>query len=458
MPTSTMVRKFTTVFFAGLLLAACNPGTRPLVDTAPGGWSAGVPASAPPGASPGPRIQAFSADDAVITSGESTVLEWQVSGATQVSLEPFRGAIDGNSVEVSPSETTAYTLVADNGQKSVSQTVSIVVMSAASDWTVSEKPPALKSPLKIDVASVKPVHMKATSIHCAGLVRKVAVPGGKDAIVYMSGSKPLKYPLRVTGGRNVRVVGLQFELETQPGCGVGELPNAPARQFPNANIHPRVPGGIALRLEQSNVSFVEGLHIDVLGHEADCIVIRNPDSMSTAQAHKQRDVVVQNTYCAGVEGMGKTKIGDGVHGDFLQNQGRDFMRRLVFENVSMRTSQEGVVLAGSSSTPGAQSLVIRRYDYSWDPRYVGDDKYETFGLAFTGWPGKDWTLQDVRIDDYRDGSDYLIIRGQRYGNSPGGNVRNHPQIRSGLPPEGAFALPGRTGLNYRSPHGGVPAG
>ena len=45
MPKSIIVRKFTTVFFAGLLLAACNPGSRPLADVAPGGWSAGIPAS-----------------------------------------------------------------------------------------------------------------------------------------------------------------------------------------------------------------------------------------------------------------------------------------------------------------------------------------------------------------------------------------------------------------------------
>jgi hypothetical protein len=273
----------------------------------------------------------------------------------------------------------------------------------------------------------------------------------------MSGKQPLTMPLHVTGGRNVRVVGLQFQLETQPGCGIGELPNRPAKAFPNANIHPRVPGAIALRLQQSGTSFVEGLYIDVMGHEADCIVSRNPDSMSGAQAQKQRDVIIQNTVCKGVEGLGKTKIGEGVHGDLFQNQGRDVVRRLVFENVSHRTSQEGIVVHGGGGLSGTKSLTVRRYDYSWDPRFVGDDNYETFGLALAGRPGNNWTLEDVRIDDYRAKGNYVKINGQRFGDSPSSNVKAHPGIRSGLPPEGAFALPSRTGLNYSSPHGGVPS-
>jgi hypothetical protein len=266
--------------------------------------------------------------------------------------------------------------------------------------------------------------------------------------------------LHVTGGRNVRVSGLQFELVTQPGCGIGELPNNPIAEHPNASIHPRVPGAIALRLQQWGTSFVEGLNIDVRGHEADCIVIRNPDALSNAQAQKQRDVVIQNTNCSGVEGLEDPVIGGGIHGDFFQNQGYDVMRRLVFENVSQRTSQEGIVLHGGTpeeAISGTEVLIIRRFDYSWDPRYVGDDSHDgSFGVAFDGWPSTNWTLENIRIDDYRDGGDYIRIRGQRYGNSPASNVQPHPEIRSGLPPEGSFAPKIKTGINYVSPHGNLP--
>jgi len=335
-------------------------------------------------------------------------------------------------------------------------------------WNVNEVPPALINPTIVDASKLLPDNSagwrtlwgfrKSTdNINCDGRIYNIDLNNEEDAVVYMSGDKALEYPLHITGGRNVRVMGLQIELETQPRCGIGELPNEPIAKHPNANIHPRVPGAIALRLQQSGTTFVEGLNIDVRGHEADCIVIRNPDDLSDAQAQKQRDVVIQNTYCSGVEGLGASAIGEGVHGDFFQNQGSDIMRRLVFENVSQRTSQEGIVIHGNAleSLSGTKTLILRRFDYSWDPRYVGDDNLEGFGLAFAGWPGTDWTLENIRIDDYRDGGDYLIIRDQRYGESPSSNVQSHPEIQSGLPPNGAFAPPERTGVNYVSPHGPI---
>jgi hypothetical protein len=213
-----------------------------------------------------------------------------------------------------------------------------------------------------------------------------------------------------------------------------------------------------MRLQQAGVTFVEGVNMDLRGHEADCLISRNPAGMAGTVAKTKRDFIVQNTYCAGIEGLGQSKIGDGVHGDFWQNQGSppENLQRVVFENVSVRTSQEGIILLRSSNgLMGAVELVMRRFDYSWDRRYVGDDAYEQFGLALSGYADKT-ILEDVRIDDYRDGGDYILLNDQRFGVSTASNVTAHPQIRSGLPQAGAFALPERTGVNYVSPHGGVP--
>jgi len=334
-------------------------------------------------------------------------------------------------------------------------------------WDTVEQPPPLVNPTILDISKISPFHTAGwkrffrpgadgDKLLCDGRIYSVLLEDDEDAVVYMSGKNALQYPLHLTGGRNVHIVGLHFELETQSGCDVGELANLPIEKHPNANIHPRVPGAIAVRLQQSGTSFLEGLHIDVRGHEADCIVSRNPDEMTDAEARSKRDVIVQNTYCSGVEGLGRSKIGDGVHGDLFQNQGKDIMRRLVFENVSMRSSQEGIVLHGSGSKRGAKTLLVRRYDYTWDPRYVGDDDYEHFGLAFDGYADKNgWELADIRIDDYRDGFDYLIVNGQRYGNAPSDKVQSHAAISSGLPPDGGFAPADKTGLHYVTPHAPV---
>jgi hypothetical protein len=187
------------------------------------------------------------------------------------------------------------------------------------------------------------------------------------------------------------------------------------------------------------------------GHEADCFVSRNPEWMSGAQAREQRHLIFQNSTCLGNEGMGFIEgLGDGVHGDLFQNQA-EAVGRLVFENFTHRQSQNGVILQKRQGYMGAREFILRRFDYSWDPRYVGDDQHERFGLASHGYADS-WQFQDVYIDDYRDGGDYVFINDQRYGVSPGSQVEPHPGIHSGLPPQGAFALPEHTGINYSSPH------
>lgn len=440
-------------------IAACHSGqgTAGLVDGAiQSGTRYGIPTQPVADAPPVPVIASFSASANAITRGGSAKLSWQVSGADKVSIQPFPGIVSGNGVSVSPSMSTTFTISATAGDQTVSKQLLLQVLGGAGNWNVKEKPPVMTGARSVDVSGISPTRIGAQSMSCAGMIRQIKLSATEDAVIYMSGNNALRYPLRITGGRNVRVVGLEFALVTQPGCGVGELPNFPLAKHPNANIHPRIPGGIALRLQQAKMSFIEGLKIDLRGHEADCIVSRNPDQMSGKQAQTQRDVVVQNTYCSGIEGLGDSRIGSGIHGDFFQNQGDDVMRRLVFENVSVRSSQEGIVLHGAGSLPGSTSLVVRRYDYTWDPRYVGDDSYEHFGLAFDGQPSANWTLENIRVDDYRDGADYIMIKGQRYGNSPAGNVKPHAQIFSGLPAEGAFAPAGQTGINYLSPHGGAP--
>ncbi len=166
-----------------------------------------------------------------------------------------------------------------------------------------------------------------------------------------TGPVPLEVPLWIVGGRNVRVIGLHMVLKTQPGCEPGRV-----RQNDGAmNIHPVLPGGMAVRFEQSGVTFFEGGLVDVTGHDADCFVIRNSKGITAALARAQRDVVIQNTSCHGVEG-----IAAGVHGDLVQAQGGDVLRSLILENVSHRTSHEGLVLEGQGGFRGAVQLTLRR--------------------------------------------------------------------------------------------------
>jgi hypothetical protein len=405
-----------------------------------------------------PTITSFKASAVSISAGKSVTLSWQVTGADKLSVTPTVGTVTGTSVTAYPTQSTTYELAATTGTLTSRKSVVVGILPTSSTWLTTEKPPQLTNPRLVDVSKLGTQQIVAYSLHCAGLIRQVNLGASEDALFYMTGTAPLRYPLHITGGRNVRVVGLHFDLMTQTGCGVGQLSNLPVASYPRSNIHPRLPGGVAMRMQQSGVSFVEGVFIDMRGHEADCFISRNPAGIIGASAKAQRDFIVQNTHCAGYEGLGKSAVGDGVHGDFWQNQGSPIenLRRVVFENVSARTSMEGIILLRSANGySGAAELVLRRFDYTWDRRYVGDDSYEQFGLALSGYADK-LTMEDVRIDDYRDGGDYFLFNDQRYGSFTGTNIQAHPAIKSGSPPEGAFALPERTGLNYVSPHGGVP--
>lgn len=63
-------------------------------------------------------ISSFDASPNSIKSGESAVLNWHVSGASNVTIEPDIGTVEPTgTLNVSPSDTTSYKLTASNGDK-----------------------------------------------------------------------------------------------------------------------------------------------------------------------------------------------------------------------------------------------------------------------------------------------------------------------------------------------------
>jgi hypothetical protein len=76
-----------------------------------------------------PTISSFTASPASISpsaGGGSATLSWSVASATALSISGL-GAVIGNSVQVSPSQTTTYTLTASNAQGSVTAQTTVTV-------------------------------------------------------------------------------------------------------------------------------------------------------------------------------------------------------------------------------------------------------------------------------------------------------------------------------------------
>jgi len=77
-----------------------------------------------------PVINSFEASPSKISAGEYSELSWSVSYATSVTIEPRIGKFVGltDTIEVSPTKTTTYTLTATNDAGSVKDTVIVRVL------------------------------------------------------------------------------------------------------------------------------------------------------------------------------------------------------------------------------------------------------------------------------------------------------------------------------------------
>lgn len=75
------------------------------------------------------NIKSFQAQPKTIKAGETTILAWDVTGASSLSIEPVIGHVSGNSgsISIAPKETTLYTLKVSDGQFEISTKFLVIV-------------------------------------------------------------------------------------------------------------------------------------------------------------------------------------------------------------------------------------------------------------------------------------------------------------------------------------------
>jgi hypothetical protein len=74
-----------------------------------------------------PAISSFTAGATSVSAGTQVTLSWQVSGASYLVINPQVGAVRGNSVQVTPSQSTSYTLSPTNQYGRSTASVSVTV-------------------------------------------------------------------------------------------------------------------------------------------------------------------------------------------------------------------------------------------------------------------------------------------------------------------------------------------
>ena len=329
------------------------------------------------------------------------------------------------------------------GEPDSSEAEPVSVADSSGGWDNTSTPPALQDPITIELHTNSPTaHLvDFDNVGCEGKFHKIEIPSGRDALITMAeGSGPLIYPLWISGGRHAHILGLEVRPTVQPGCGVGE-----AHQINSSipNIHPRMPGSKVFRVSQSGTTFFEGVNIELNGIESDCFVVRNSSNDFTS-----RHLYIVNSRCAGYESLDKTEIGDGIHGDFVQNQGEN-LDSLILENVTIRGSANGITIHAWHGDK-TNLIRMRNLDYAWDERFSYDDNYEKFGAAFFV-STHIAEFENTWINDGR-GYNFGFIDNERFGPTSDWGATITEGLFEGLPPFGEFAPAKTTGLNYVSPY------
>jgi uncharacterized protein YkwD len=91
------------------------------------GGSVDQPSTPPPTGS-APVIGFFNATPASLSPGQSSTLQWSVTGATAVTIDNGIGTVTGTSLRVTPAQTTTYRINAANNWGTTSATVTVTVV------------------------------------------------------------------------------------------------------------------------------------------------------------------------------------------------------------------------------------------------------------------------------------------------------------------------------------------
>jgi len=117
-------------------------------------------------------IHSFTASPPNITAGDSTTLNWSVTGADTLSIDQGIGMVTGTSLTVSPATTTTYILTATNTAGSVSVPVTVTVGETYGSIDINSNPAGAKVYLDgEDTGQITPIIITgvSTGIHTVKL-------------------------------------------------------------------------------------------------------------------------------------------------------------------------------------------------------------------------------------------------------------------------------------------------
>ncbi|MBN1375173.1 MAG: hypothetical protein JXA01_03350 [Dehalococcoidia bacterium] len=157
-----------------------------------------------------PQIATFQSSPEAITAGETATLIWAVVGAESVSIAPNLGTLPlAGSRQVSPNQTTAYTLTARNSIGAVNSAVTVTVKAAVNIINFEASPSRISagssSTLQWNVAGVSSVNISPDIGTAAPLGTYVVSP-----------AKTQMYTLTAISGTQVLSKSVTVEVTSPP--------------------------------------------------------------------------------------------------------------------------------------------------------------------------------------------------------------------------------------------------
>lgn len=220
-----------------------------------GAWSENVTANVTVAeAIPKPVILSFNAEPGTISPGRTSTLSWEVTGAATVSIDHGIGnvALSGTR-DVSPSETTTYTLVATNEAGSVNATAQITVR----EDTTPPSTPVLISPA---VGATQPQPDEAWSFDWSNSSDPESGIAGYQIYVIRQGAGSPVINASVTDSEYSVIVGGQithqyldnwtWKVRAQNNAGLWS-PWSTTRTF---SVEPKITGTLAINQTVDNAS------------------------------------------------------------------------------------------------------------------------------------------------------------------------------------------------------------
>lgn len=284
-------------------------------------------------------------------------------------------------------------------------------------------PPALQNPITIDLSRNEHLVMieQWSAIHPRNYAHNVFLSNSQDYII--TASAPLTHPIGLTGGRNVRIVGIEVAPVVRstggPASGLpGTLLQDERVNSYTRNTRPRLPFGSVVRAMDQQSLTIEGSVISVNFNEADTINTLN-GYRGNAWNRANKDLYVVNSRLVG--GYSSTPLpprADGrIHADVWQNPNSAF-RHFRAENVQIQVSNQGITLqnAADISTNGGVSALLRNVSFERIPGISGSgsllhlsiDNGWSLGTSQPGphfervyagsWPSNELRYQRLNID------------------------------------------------------------